>query len=98
MANVGLDRLLREEEALADLAVYEPIGDQLEDFDLPRGRVLSELALDLRRERDDGAVAAGTTTRCSRLEAAAVVPIPIENLLTLGGVHASGIGAPVSSL
>ena len=41
---MALDRLLREEEPLADLAVHEAVGDQLEHLDLAGGRLLAELA------------------------------------------------------
>ena len=44
MANMRLDRLLGEEQALADLAVHEAVGDQLEHLDLTRRRLLLELA------------------------------------------------------
>ena len=44
MADVRLHRLLGEEESLADLAVHEPVGDELQDLDLPRRRLLLELA------------------------------------------------------
>ena len=43
MADVRLDGLLREEEPLADLAVDETVGDELEDLDLARRRLLLEL-------------------------------------------------------
>ena len=58
VAYVRLDRLLREEEADADLAVDEAVGDQLQHLDLTRGRLLLEL-LQGAGERDDlGAAAA----------------------------------------
>jgi hypothetical protein len=37
-------------------------------------------------------VAARTAARGSRLEAAAVVAIPVQDLLALSGIHASPIG------
>src|SRR5579862_3366724 len=40
VADVALDRLFREEEALADLAVHEAVADELEHFDLAGGRFL----------------------------------------------------------
>ena len=43
-------------------------------------------------------MAAGAATRCGRLEAAAVVPISIQDLFTLGGVHAPDIGEAASPL
>jgi len=39
--NMALDGLLREKEANADLAVDKTIRDQLEHFDLARGRILA---------------------------------------------------------
>ncbi len=51
-----LDRLLREEEALADLAVHEALGDELEDLGLAHGRLLVELA---RRRRERARAGAG---------------------------------------
>ena len=49
VADVRLDRLLREEEALANLAVHEAVGDEPEDLGLARGRLLLELP----RRRDE---------------------------------------------
>ena len=43
MADVRLDRLLRQEELLADLAVDEAVRDELEHLDLTRRRLLLEL-------------------------------------------------------
>ena len=91
---MGLDRLFGEEQALSDLTVDEPVGDELENLDLTSGRVLTELASRRGRERDDCAVAAGAPARGSRLEAATVVAVAIQDLLTLGGVHGSRIGGP----
>jgi len=92
MADVGLHGLFREEEALSDLTVDEPIRNELKNLDLPRRGILADLAGRRRRERDHGPVATGTTTRGGRLEAAAVVAIPVQDLLALSGVHASPIG------
>jgi hypothetical protein len=93
MADVGLDGLFREEEPFADLTIDEPVRDELKNLDLTCRGVLADLSGRGRRERDDGASAGRATPRCGRLEAAAVVPIPVENLLALSGVHESGIGA-----
>ena len=98
MADVRFDRLLREEEALPDLAVDEAVGDELQDLDLTRSRILSELTLDLGRKGDDRAMPACASTRGGRLEAAAVVSISVEDLLTLCGVHDWGIGTPLVAL
>ena len=59
VADVGLDRLLGQVEALADLAVDETVGDELEDLDLPSGRLLLEFAQNGRIEGDDRPGAAG---------------------------------------
>ena len=93
MANVGLHCLLGEEQVLSDLTIHEPVSDELEDLDLAGGRFLLELSEGGRRgERDDRAGRFRATTRRSRLEAAAVVSVPVEDLLPLGRVHESGIG------
>ena len=52
MPHVGLHRLLREEEALTDLAVHEAVRDELQHLDLTGRRLLRELAQDRRVERD----------------------------------------------
>ena len=99
MPDVGLDRLLREEEALTDLAIHETVGDELKNLDLPRGRVLPRLPLRRRAERDDRTVPAGAAASRGRLESAAVVAVAVEDLLALGSVHVSGIGGrPEASL
>ncbi|HXG75042.1 MAG TPA: hypothetical protein VNJ53_00580, partial [Gaiellaceae bacterium] len=92
MPDVGLHGLLREEEPLADLAIHEPVCDELEHLDLARRRVLAELPLDLGSERDDRPVASCAAPRRSRLEATAVIAVAIEDLLALGSVHALPIG------
>ena len=56
VADVGLDRLFREEEPLPDLAIDQPLRDQLEHLDLACGRLLFELA-ERSCERDDLGVA-----------------------------------------
>ncbi len=98
VADVRLDRLLGEEEPLADLAVHEAVRDELQNLDLAGGRLLLELALDSRPERDHRA-RPGTAAACSsRLESAAVVAVAVQDLLTLSGVHATGIGLPAAAL
>ncbi len=92
MANVGLDGLFREEETLADLAIDEPVGHELKNLDLAGRGILTDLARRRRRERDDGAAASRAAPGSGRLETAAVIAIAVEDLLTLGGVHESGIG------
>src|SRR5215207_1149883 len=86
VADVRLDRLLREEEALADLPVDKPVGDELEDFDLAIRRLLLELA-ERRRELDDLGALAPVRTGGRLVEAPGVVQVAREDVLTLGGVH-----------
>jgi hypothetical protein len=93
MADVGLHRLLGEEEPLADLSVDEAVCDELKYLDLASGRILSDLAGGRRREGDHGAAAAGAATRSRGFEPPAVVAISVEDLLALSGVHEFRIGA-----
>ena len=78
---------------LPDLAVHEPVGDELENLDLAGGRFLLQLPQGRRgRERDHRSGRLRAPTRRSRLEPAAVVPVPVEDLPPLCGVHGFGIG------
>ncbi len=90
VADVALDRLLREEEPLADLPVDEPVGDELEHLDLAYRRLLFELTK-RRRERDHLCGAVGAPN-CSLLEPATVVHVAAQDLLSLRGVHGPDIG------
>ena len=93
VAHMRLDRLLREEEPLADLAVHEPVRDELENLDLAGRRILAHLARRGRSERDDR-TAARRAAPCSRgFEATAVIAVPVQDLSALCSVHESGIGA-----
>jgi hypothetical protein len=92
MSDVGLDGLLRQEQALADLTVHESVGNELQDLALTGCRLLLELTGHGTRKRDDRAGSCATAPRCSRLEAATVVSIPVQDLFALSGVHASRIG------
>ena len=98
VSDVGLDGLLRQEEVLADLAIDEPVCDELKNLDLTRRRVLYAFPRRGRGERDDGSMATRAPASRSRLESAAVVAVAIEDLLALGSVHVSGIGGPASPL
>jgi hypothetical protein len=93
MPDVGLDGLLRQEEPLPDLAVDESVRDELKNLDLAGSRILADLPVRRGRERDDRTAPARAAPSGGRLEAAAVVSISVEDLLTLGRVHESGIGA-----
>jgi hypothetical protein len=92
-----LDRLLREEKTVSDLAVHEAVGDELKHFDLAGRRLLLEL-LERTRERDHIGTAIAASL-CNRVEAAAVVHVSGQDLLTLGSVHGSGrIGLDTQTL
>ena len=93
MADVGLHGLFREEEPFADLSVDETVCDELENLDLARGGILPDLTRRRSREWNNRAAASRAASRRSRLEATAVIAIPIQDLLPLSGVHESGIGA-----
>lgn len=92
VSDVRLHRLLGEEEPLADLAVDQPVGDELQDLDLASRRILFVLARGRRRERDHRSGAACAAAGSRRLEASAVIAVAIEDLLALGRVHAGRIG------
>jgi hypothetical protein len=93
---VRLDRLLRQEEAVSDLAVHESFRDQLQDLQLAGRRLLLELG-ERSRKRDDLSRAPRSPRR-SRLEAAAVVDVAGQDLLPLCRVHGLGIGVPGNPL
>lgn len=91
MSDVGLHRLLAEEEADSDLTIYKAVRDQLQDLDLsPRGLLLQ--LLEGAVERDDLSVAAILPLGSDRFEALLMVHIAAEDFLALCGVHATGIG------
>jgi hypothetical protein len=94
MADVGLHRLLGEEEPLADLSVDETVCDELKHLDLASGRILTDLAGGGGREGDHRTAAGGAATRSGGFEPPAVVAISVEDLLALCGVHDIRIGAP----
>jgi hypothetical protein len=89
---MGLDGLFAQEEPLADLAVDQALGDQLQNLDLAGRRLLLELA-HRRRERDDLS-ARGPTTGSSCIEPTRVVDVPAQDSFPLGSVHEQVIVAP----
>ncbi len=93
MADMGLDSLFGQEELLTDLAVHEPVRDQLKNFALPRSWFLFKLTHRRVRERNDGDRTTRPAPRRSCLKSAAVIAVAVEDLLALGSVHAIGIGA-----
>jgi hypothetical protein len=90
--HVALDRLLRQEEAVADLTVHKAFRDKLEDLDLASGRKMLRLGPG-RAGRELDQLGDRIAARRDRLEAPGVLAIPGQNFLTLSCVHASGIGA-----
>jgi hypothetical protein len=92
VADVRLHRLLRQEQALADLPVHEPVGDELEHLDLAHRRFLLEGAR--RRLQLDHVGTAAASARRDLLEVTRVREVTTEDLLALGSVHEPGIGAP----
>jgi hypothetical protein len=91
VADVRLDRFLREKQPLADLAVHEAVGDQLEHLDLTHRGLLLELAKRA-LERDHVGAAATATLRSRFVEAARMCHITAEDLLALRSVHGPSIG------
>jgi len=88
---------LRQEQPLADLAIHETVGDELQDFDLPARRLLLQLAKRA-LERDHIRTAGTTTPRRDFLEAARVRQVTAEDLLALSSIHAPSIGAAAEPL
>ncbi len=85
-------RLLRQEQLLADLAVHEPVGDELQNLDLTYRRLLLELAK--RALKRDHVGTAGTAPpRRNLFETARMRQITAENLLALRSIHAPSIGS-----
>ena len=89
MPDVALDCLLRKEEPDADLAIHETVRNQLEHLDLSRRRLLLQLLQGLKRDHlgDRGLSASG-----HGLEPGGVLPVPGQNCIALGGIHAPAIG------
>lgn len=88
--DVRLDGLLGEKQPLADLAIHEPVGDQLQYLDLPHGRLLLELGG--AAERNHLRTGSQGAARGHLLEVPRVRQVTAEDLLALGGVHEDGIG------
>src|SRR6058998_145881 len=93
VTHVALHRLLREEEALADFAVYETLRDQLEHLDLARGRFLLELA-ERSCERDDLCISL-TPLRRHLVEPTRMAHVSGQDFSALRSIHdAPRIGLP----
>jgi len=100
VADVRFHGLLRKEEPDADLAVDQPVGNQLEHLDLAHRGLLLELperALEGNHLGARARAAAGGDL----LEPARVVGVAVQDLLALCGVHRlgyrRGCGAPLAA-
>ena len=91
VADVGLDRLLREVEPLADLPVHEALRDQLQHLDLPHRRLLLEFP-ERALERDYLAAGGGPPACGDLLKAPRMIRIAGHDLFAFSSVHAEGIG------
>jgi len=88
---MALHGLLREEETVADLPVDEALRDKLEHLNLARSRrMLRLLGGSARGELDQ--LRNGGTPLGHRLETSRVLAVPGEYLVSLGRIHAPGIG------
>jgi hypothetical protein len=92
VTHVALDSFLGEEKALADLAIDQSVGHELQNLDLAHRRLLLELT-ERRGEGDDLSGAVGPPQRCG-FEAATMVHVAAQDLLALSSVHGSDIGPP----
>jgi hypothetical protein len=85
MPHVALHRLLREEEAMADLTVDETFGDQLKDLDLACGRLLLELT-ERSGERNDLCIAL-SALRSHLVEPTRMAHVSGQDLSALRSIH-----------
>jgi hypothetical protein len=88
MADMRLDRLLREEKASADLAVHEAVGNELKNLELAaRG-----LLLDAKRsaERNDLTAGSAGPALSDLLETSRVIDITTQDVPSLCSVHGPG--------
>lgn len=107
VADVRLDRLLRQEELPADLAIREAVGDELQHLELPRGRrglhrqvgdAVQRDHLGGRRRRRGRYRRRRPAASCRLLEPAGVTLVPVENLIALCCVHEGDIGRAYAPL
>ena len=82
---------------MADLAVHEPVGDELQHLDFARRRLLLELAKRV-LERNHVRTSGAATPRSRFVEAARMRQITAEDLLALRSIHAPSIGAATRPL
>jgi hypothetical protein len=89
--DVALDRLLRQEEAIADFPVDQAFRDELKNLDLAgRGRLLESRRT--RVELDD--LGHCRPARRDRVEALGVLPVTGKDFVALCSVHTCAIGLP----
>jgi hypothetical protein len=91
MPDVRLDRLLRQEQPDADLAIHEAVRDELEHLDLAHRRLLLELAKRA-LERDHLGTGGGAPARGDLFEAPRMIRVAGHDLFALSSVHGLGIG------
>lgn len=91
MADVALDCLFGQVEPVANLAVDQPFGDELENLDLSRGRCVLRLGRG-GSDREVEQVGGWRAARRDSLEALSVLAVAHKNFVSLCGVHEAGIG------
>jgi len=97
MPNVGLHRFLGQEQLLADFPVHQAVGDELQNLDLARRRLLLQLAKRV-LERNHVRTAGTAPPRRNFLETARMRQVTAEDLLALSSIHAPSIGAVAKPL
>ena len=90
MSHVRLDRLLGEEEHLADLPVDETLRNELKHLDLARGRLLLELSERGGKRNDLGVLPASASRR--GVKTLRVICVAAQDLVALDSVHGVPIG------
>jgi hypothetical protein len=91
MTDVTLDCLFGQVEAVANLTVDQPLGDELENLDLSRGRCVLRLGRG-GSDREVEQVGGWRAARRDSLEALCVLAVAHKNFVSLCGVHEAGIG------
>jgi hypothetical protein len=92
VTHMRFHRFLGQEQSLADLAIHESVGDELQHLDLAHGGLLLELA-QWALQRDHVRTACPSALRGDLLEPSRVGQITAEDLLALSSVHAR-VSAP----
>src|SRR5262245_49173293 len=87
MSHMRLDGLLREEEALTDLAIHEAFRDQLKDFDLTVGRLLLQLPHGCGELDDLGSLAGALAPSSDLVEGSRMLEVSVQDVFALSSVH-----------